>query len=84
MRRSAAGCVPATLSTDDRTVSDLTLVREYERALTTLGLTLSELWRLNRHALEVAFLHDDEGLRTELLRTLDDWAAREPALAAPA
>ncbi|MBA3779472.1 MAG: adenosine deaminase [Chloroflexi bacterium] len=75
--------VPATLSTDDRTVSDLTLVREYERALTTLGLTLSELWRVNRHALEVAFLQDDEGLRTQLLRTFDDWAADEPAITTP-
>ncbi|MGI8704118.1 MAG: adenosine deaminase [Candidatus Limnocylindrales bacterium] len=75
--------VPATLSTDDRTVSDLTLVREYERAVSVLGLTLSELWRVNRHALEVAFLQDDEGLRTQLLRTFDDWAADEPAITTP-
>ena len=32
--------VPVTLSTDDRTVSDLTLVREYANALEPIGLTL--------------------------------------------
>ena len=32
---------PVTLSTDDRTVSDLTLVREYARAVSVLGLSLA-------------------------------------------
>ena len=53
---------PVTLSTDDRTVSDLTLVREYERAMDVHGLALAELWRMNMHALRVAFLHHDEEL----------------------
>jgi len=47
--------VPVTLSTDDTTVSDLTLTDEYERALDQIGLTLPELWAIDRHALGVAF-----------------------------
>ena len=47
--------VPVTLSTDDTTVSDLTLTDEYERALDLIGLTLAELWAIDRHALDVAF-----------------------------
>ena len=58
----AAG-VPLTLSTDDRTVSDLTLVREYDRAHAVIGVSVADLWRMNLHALDVAFLHDDEPLR---------------------
>ena len=72
--------VPVTLSTDDRTVSDLTLVEEYGRAVALLELTLAELWAMDRHALEVAFLHDDEPLRARLLAEFDAFAAGEPAL----
>lgn len=76
--------VPVTLSTDDRTVSGLTLVREYERAVTDLGVTLPELWAMNRHALAVAFLHHDETLRADLLAEFDGFALSEPALRAAA
>lgn len=72
--------VPVTLSTDDRTVSAVTLVEEYRRALDELGLTLSELWRVDRHALEAAFLWDDEALRARLLAAFDAFAAAEPLL----
>jgi adenosine deaminase len=74
--------VPATLSTDDRTVSALTLTGEYARARAALGLSMAELWRLDRHALEVAFLHHDEALRSRLLAEFDAFAAAEPMLAA--
>jgi adenosine deaminase len=47
--------VPVTLSTDDLTVSDLTLSEEYVRAVEIIGLTLPELWTIDRHALDVAF-----------------------------
>ena len=47
--------VPVTLSTDDTTVSDLSLVDEYERALDLIGLTPAELWAINRAALDHAF-----------------------------
>jgi adenosine deaminase len=69
--------VPVTLSTDDRTVSDLTLVGEYERARTVLGLTLSELWRMNMHALRVAFLHHEQELRQQLIGEFEVFAAAE-------
>jgi adenosine deaminase len=47
--------VPVTLSTDDLTVSDISLSEEYARAITRIGLTLDELWAINRRALDVAF-----------------------------
>jgi adenosine deaminase len=53
--------VPVTLSTDDATVSDVTLSEEYVRAVQRIGLTLAELWAINRHALDVAFA-DDQAL----------------------
>ncbi len=80
LARLARRGVPITLSTDDRTVSDLTLVEEYRRVVATLGVTLPELWAMDRHALEVAFLHDDEPLRARLLVEFDAFAASEPRL----
>ena len=72
--------VSVTLSTDDRTVSDLTLVREYSRAHTEIGLSVAELWAINMHALRVAFLHHDEALRAGLISEFEDFAARDPAV----
>ncbi len=72
--------VPVTLSTDDRTVSGLTLVDEYERAHSVLGMSMAELWRVNLHALRVGFLHHDEALRRRLITEFKAFAAGEPAL----
>ncbi|MFL5776323.1 MAG: adenosine deaminase [Chloroflexota bacterium] len=47
--------VPVTLSTDDTTVSDISLSDEYARAVGRIGVTVNELWRINRTALDVAF-----------------------------
>jgi adenosine deaminase len=47
---------PVTLSTDDTTVSDLSLTDEYERALDEIGLTVDELWAIDRAALDHAFV----------------------------
>ncbi len=47
--------VPVTLSTDDTTVSDVSLTDEYERALDVIGLTVDELWSIDRAALDHAF-----------------------------
>jgi adenosine deaminase len=66
--------VPVTLSTDDRTVSGLTLVTEYERAHAVLGLTAGELWQVNLHALRVAFLRHDEQLRRRLIDEFEEYA----------
>jgi adenosine deaminase len=69
--------VPVTLSTDDRTVSDLTLTREYANALHPIGLSLGELVAIDRHAFEVAFLGDDEPLRARLRAELDAFVTAE-------
>jgi adenosine deaminase len=66
---------PVTLSTDDRTVSALTLVDEYANALAPIGLALAELVAIDRHAFEAAFLHHDEPLRTRLLAAFDAFDA---------
>lgn len=71
--------VPVTISTDDRTVSDLTLVRELSRSMTGLGLTPAEILGCMRRAYRVAFLHHDEALRGALGDTFEAWAERHPA-----
>jgi adenosine deaminase len=65
--------VPVTLSTDDTTVSDISLSEEYARALGEIGLTLPELWAIDRHALDVAFA--DEATLEPLRAEFDAWAA---------
>jgi adenosine deaminase len=71
--------VPVTLSTDDTTVSDLSLTVEYGRAVAEIGLTLPELWAVDRRALDVAFA--DEATLTPLRRSFEEWAATIPELA---
>jgi adenosine deaminase len=69
---------PVTLSTDDTTVSDVTLTEEYARAVAEIGLTLPELWAIDRFALDVAFA--DEATLTPLRAEFDRWAAGIPEL----
>jgi adenosine deaminase len=71
---------PVTLSTDDTTVSDITLTEEYRRAVGDIGLTLAELWAIDRFALDVAFA--DEATLAPLREAFDAWAASIPELAA--
>lgn len=70
--------VPVTLNTDDTTVSDITLSEEYLRAVEQNGLTLPELWAIDRHALEVAFA--DEAVLGRLRAEFDAWGATIPEL----
>jgi adenosine deaminase len=70
--------VPVTLSTDDLTVSDLTLSEEYRNAVERIGLTLPELWAIDRFALDVAFA--DEVTLAPLRVAFDGWAAGIPEL----
>jgi adenosine deaminase len=72
--------VPVTLDTDDTTVSDLTLTEEYVLAIEAIGLTLPELWAIDRHALDVAFA--DEASLAPLRAEFDAWAAGIPELEA--
>jgi adenosine deaminase len=74
--------VLVTLSTDDLTVSDISLTDEYERAIAQCGLTLPELWLIDRLALDVAFA--EAAVLEPLRRQFDGWAAAEPALGAGA
>ena len=68
---------PVTLSTDDTTVSDITLTEEYRRAVGDIGLTLPELWAIDRFALDVAFA--DEATLAPLRQAFDEWAAGIPS-----
>ena len=71
--------VRVTLSTDDSTVSDISLSEEYRRAVEDNGLSLPELWTIDRGALDVAFA---ETSALAILRTeFDEWAAIIPELA---
>jgi adenosine deaminase len=69
---------PVTLSTDDTTVSDVTLTEEYGRAVAENGLSLPELWAIDRFALDVAFA--DEATLAPLRSSFDAWAAAIPEL----
>lgn len=64
--------VRVTLSTDDTTVANLTLSEEYIRALERIGLSLEELWAIDRLALDVAFA--DEATVVPIRREFEDWA----------
>ena len=75
--------VPVTLNTDDTTVSDISLSEEYVRAIEEIGLTLPELWAIDRHALDVAFA--DETDLAPLRTAFEAWSAGIPELtSAPA
>ncbi len=69
---------PVTLNTDDLTVSDLKLSDEYRNAVERIGLTLPELWVIDRFALDVAFA--DEATLAQLRTAFDAWAAAIPEL----
>ena len=75
--------VPVTINTDDRTVSDLTLVRELKGAVEQLGLTPAEIVRAMRQAYASAFLHHHEELRAELAQGFEAWLAEHPAPRVP-
>ena len=72
--------VSVTLSTDDTTVSDITLSEEYLKAVETIGLTVAELWEIDRHALNVAFATDDD--LAPLRASFEAWGDGIPELAA--
>lgn len=74
--------VPVTLSTDDTTVSDITLSEEYTRAIAEIGLTLPELWAIDRRALDVGFA--EVAVLAPLRAAFDTWAGDIPELGGPA
>ncbi len=70
--------VSVTLSTDDATVSDISLTDEYARAVERIGLTLPELWAIDRRALDVAFA--DEATLAPLRTEFAAWGSTIPEL----
>jgi adenosine deaminase len=70
--------VRVTLSTDDVTVSDVTLSEEYFRAVERIGITLPELWALDMAALDAAFC--DEPTRARLRAAFRAWGDGIPEL----
>jgi adenosine deaminase len=71
--------VRVTLSTDDTTVSDITLSEEYLRAVEAIGLTAPELWAIDLRALDVGFA--DELALEPLRAAFGAWGAMVPELA---
>jgi adenosine deaminase len=67
-----------TLSTDDMTVSDITLSDEYERAVSRIGLSLPELWAIDRAGIDAAFC--DDATKARLRAEFNAWAAPIPEL----
>jgi adenosine deaminase len=80
LARLARAGVPVTLNTDDTTVSDITLSEEYVNAVESIGLTLPELWAIDRRALDVAFA--DEATLAPLRAEFEAWGAGIPELSA--
>jgi adenosine deaminase len=68
-----------TLSTDALTVAAVSLSEEYGRAATEIGLTVAELWAIDRRALDVAFA--EEPVLVRLRAEFEAWARGEPLLA---
>ena len=81
LARLHRAAVPVTLSTDDATVSDITLSEEYRKAIEEIGLTVRELWSIDRRALDVAFA--DESDLAPLRAAFDAWAMRGPEPGTP-
>ncbi len=77
-RRLMHAGVRITLSTDDLTVSDVTLSEEYARAVERLGVRLPELWAVNTAAIEAAFC--GESTKEALRETFLAWGAEIPEL----
>ncbi|MGH2512583.1 MAG: hypothetical protein ACRDGQ_07850, partial [Candidatus Limnocylindrales bacterium] len=71
--------VRVSLSTDDTTVSDTLLSEEYVRAVEDIGLSLPELWAIDRDGLAAAFA--EPVLLGRLDESFRDWAADIPELA---
>jgi adenosine deaminase len=68
--------VPISISTDDTTISDVTLSEELLSCVELLGLSVADIWRCNMHALDAAFV--DERTRALLQKRFRSWAATIP------
>ena len=55
--------IKVTISTDSRTVSDITLGREFQNAVRMIGCTPAQVWAMNLQALEGGFGENSARLR---------------------
>jgi adenosine deaminase len=76
LRRLLHAGVRVTLSTDDQTVSDVTLSEEYAKAVERIGVTVPELWAMDLAAIEAAFC--DGPTKDRLRAAFQAWAAGVP------
>src|SRR5437667_1243093 len=74
LRRFYEQGIKVTIRTDSRTVSDVTLTREFETAARVLGCSREQVWAMNMQALDGGFA--DEVTRTRLRREFVDIEAR--------
>jgi adenosine deaminase len=74
--------VSVTLNTDDTTVSDITLSEDYVNAVEQIGLTLPELWAIDRRAIDMGVAFANEATLVPLRASFDAWAAGIPELEA--
>jgi adenosine deaminase len=64
LRRFYRDGIKVTISTDSRTVSNITLSQEYENVIRVIGCSLQEIWAMNLQALDGGF--GDHGARQRL------------------
>jgi adenosine deaminase len=74
LRRFHEQGLKVTISTDSRTVSDITLAREFEIVAGVLGCSREQIWAMNMQALEGGF--GDEVTRARLRHEFADAQAR--------
>lgn len=74
LRRFYEQGIKVTISTDSRTVSNITLAREFHNAVAALGCSLDQVWAMNLQALEGGF--GDEVSRARLRHEFVDAEAK--------
>jgi len=70
--------IPVSISTDDPTISNITLSEEIHKSIEVLGLTINEIWQINLHSLKVAYC-DGKG-KSKLLNDFMEWSNVIPEL----
>jgi len=74
LRRFYEQGIKVTISTDSRTVSDITLASEYQKAIRVIGCSPAQVWEMNLQALDGGF--GDKATRARLRQEFVDAEAR--------
>jgi len=74
LKRFYEGGIKVTISTDSRTVSNVTLTQEFQTAVRVLGCSREQVWAMNLQALDGGF--GDQVTRARLRREFTDAEAR--------